>query len=196
MPYGLIFALLFFYSLFNFKIPWQFWAIAIGLMVTGFFAVLKPADNFLYVQVFLIAFFVESVRVISKGVRSQKEGAWIIGFGFFMLLLFSFYDLLLDVNLMHPIYEVTNGYPFGFLFLIISMSIYLARDFAKANKTILEQERQAREHEMKRRLLEAEDAVNPKNWRRRASFNFPCCQTVSLKFPDSIFAFTWSRPPK
>jgi serine phosphatase RsbU (regulator of sigma subunit) len=162
MPYNSIFALLFFYSLFNFKIPWQFWAIAPGIMITGFFSVLKPVDNFIYVQIFQITVAVESVRVIVKGIRSRKEGAWIIGLGFLLLLLFSSYDFLLDVNLMHPIYEVTNGYPFGFLFLIISMSIYLARDFAKANKRILEQERQATEQEMKRRLLEAEDARKSK----------------------------------
>ena len=162
MPYNAIFALLFFYSLFKFKIPRQFWAITIGLMVTGFFSVLNPVDNFIYVQLFQITVLAESVRVILRGMRSQIEGAWIIGFGFFMLLLFSSYDSLLDLNLMHPIYEVTNGYPFGFLFLIISMSIYLARDFAKANERIIEQERQAREHEMKRRLLEVEDARKSK----------------------------------
>jgi serine phosphatase RsbU (regulator of sigma subunit) len=63
---------------------------------------------------------------------------------------------------MRPVFEVSNGYPFGFLFLIISMSIYLARDFAKTNERILEQERQAKELEMQRRLLEAEDARKSK----------------------------------
>ena len=44
---------------------------------------------------------------------------------------------------MRPIHDLNNGYPFGFLGLIISMSIYLARDFAKTNEKLLARERQA-----------------------------------------------------
>ncbi|MCW8817255.1 MAG: SpoIIE family protein phosphatase, partial [Ignavibacteriaceae bacterium] len=53
--------------------------------------------------------------------------------------------------------EIENGYPLGFLCLIIFSSIYLARDFARANKTILTKEREAKELEIERKLLEAED---------------------------------------
>jgi serine phosphatase RsbU (regulator of sigma subunit) len=163
MPYNSIFALLFIYSVFAVKkIPGQFWIIASGLIISGIFAVIEPVENLIYIQPFLIAVLIESVRVIQKAIRSQTDGAWIIGFGFIMLFLFSSYDLLLDLNIIGPIYEVTNGYPFGFLFLIFSMSVYLARDFAKTNERILEQERQAKELEMKRRLLEAEDARKSK----------------------------------
>ena len=68
---------------------------------------------------------------------------------FFLLFLFSSYDLLLDLGLIEPFREITNGYPFGFLCLIIFASIYLARDFARANKTILVKEREAKEAKKK-----------------------------------------------
>jgi serine phosphatase RsbU (regulator of sigma subunit) len=53
---------------------------------------------------------------------------------------------------------IHNGYTFGFLGLMIAMSIYLARDFADTNARMLAQEREAREQEFQRRLLEADNA--------------------------------------
>ena len=74
-----------------------------------------------------------------------------------LLFLFSMYDMFLDLDLMNPINNIENGYPFGFLFLIISASIYLARDFARVNRIILTKELEAREMEITQKLLEAED---------------------------------------
>lgn len=162
MPYASIFALLFIYSLFRARIPRQFWLISLGLIVSGIFAVIDPIGNFVYVQIIQLAVVVEAVRVILAVIKSQRAEAWIVGFGFTMLFVFSMYDMLLDFDLMQPIYGITNGYPFGFVFLIVSMSVYLARDFAKANERILEQERRAGELAMERRLLEAEDARKAK----------------------------------
>ena len=42
MPYPPIFALLFIYSLFESRIPKQFWVITTGLMVTGILAIIEP----------------------------------------------------------------------------------------------------------------------------------------------------------
>lgn len=63
----------------------------------------------------------------------------------------------MDLDLITPVAGIVNGYPFGFLCLIFCASIYLARDFARANKTILQKEREAREMEFERKVLEAED---------------------------------------
>ncbi len=158
MPYGPACALLFIYSLFSERIPKQFWFIAAGLAITGALAVLKPIDNLNYIQIFAVAAVIEMIRVTRLAIREKREGAWIIASGFLLLFLFSSYDLLLDLNLMAPMHDISNGYPFGFLGLIIAMSVYLARDFARTNEKILAQERHAQEQEMQQLLLQADNA--------------------------------------
>ena len=157
MPYNSVFALLFLYYAFDFNIPKYFWLIAAALTITGFYAVLDPIHNFDYVQIPQIIVAIEAFRILISAIKKKKYDAWIIATGFFSLFLFSSYDLLLDLRLIQPFREITNGYPFGFLFLIVFASIYLARDFARANKTILIKEREAKEMEISKRILEAED---------------------------------------
>jgi len=157
MPYNSIFALLFLYYAFDVTIPKYFWVLVITLAITGFMAVFKPIEYFVYVQVPLLAAIAEAIRILILAVKKKKDDAWIITAGFMLLILFSFYDLLMDTGLISSIYGIVNGYPFGFLCLIISASVYLARDFARANQSILIKEREAREMEVAQKVLEAED---------------------------------------
>ncbi|MDX1672403.1 MAG: SpoIIE family protein phosphatase [Balneolaceae bacterium] len=157
MPYSSLFALLFIYYAFDFNIPKYYWALAAALVITGLFAILDPVDNYGYVQIPLILMIIEAVRVFYAAIRKNRSGAWILTGGFILLFLFSSYDLLMDIGLISPVAGIGNGYPFGFLFLILFSSAYLARDFAQAHQTILQQEREAREMEIAQKLLEAED---------------------------------------
>ncbi|MGH7492679.1 MAG: SpoIIE family protein phosphatase [bacterium] len=158
MPAGPIFMLLFLYSLFTAKIPKHFWFITLGLVLTGFFAVMKPLVNLNYIFIFILAVLLETIRLMRAAVRARREGVGIIVTGFLLLAIFSFYDLLLDLGLLAPVRGIHNGYTFGFLGLMIAMSIYLARDFANTNARMLAKEREAREQEFQRRLLEADHA--------------------------------------
>ena len=157
MPYNSVFALFFTYYAFDFKIPKHFWLIAAALAVTGFFSVLEPTKNFDYVQIVLMTVVLEAVRIFFLAIKIKKYDAWIIAAGFLLLFLFSSYDLLMDLNLITPVGGIVNGYPFGFLCLMIFTSIYLARDFARTNKLILIKEREVKEMEIAQRVLEAED---------------------------------------
>jgi len=157
MPYNSVFALLFLYYAFEINIPKYFWLIAAGLAITGFFAVLEPIKNFDYVQIAQVMVIIEAIRIFMSALKNKKYDAWIIASGFALLFLFSMYDMLLDLNILEPINNIDNGYQFGFLFLILSASIYLARDFARVNRIILTKEREAREMEIAQKLLEAED---------------------------------------
>jgi serine phosphatase RsbU (regulator of sigma subunit) len=65
------------------------------------------------------------------------------------------YDVVLDARLMEPIHGIMNGYPVGFVGLMLCMSVYLARDFALTNKKVTEQE-------IQHRILEAENARQSK----------------------------------
>ena len=189
MPYNSVFALLFLYYAFDFNIPKYFWLIAAALAITGFFAVIDPIHNFGYVQIPQVIVLVEAFRILISAIQKKKYDAWIIATGFFLLFLFSSYDLLLDLGLMEPFREITNGYPIGFLCLIIFASIYLARDFARANKAILIKEREAKEMEIAQRVLEAEDSRKTKelNEARELQLSLlPQCIT-SLKNYDFCF---------
>jgi len=157
MPYNSILALLFVYFAFKQKIPTHYWFIVAALVITGFLAVLEPMQNFNYVLYAQIAVLFEAVRIFIVALKNKMYDAWILASGFILLFLFSTYDLLLDLDLMEPFGEIENGYPFGFLCLIVFSSIYLARDFARANKTILIKEREAKEMEISQKLLEAEN---------------------------------------
>lgn len=156
-PYTPIFALLFVYSLFKIKVPKQFWFIAIALVVSSIPAIIKPNVYFNLVQILLIAIIIESIRVYVYIARAKMEGAFIVSFAFSMLMLFSVYDVLLDLNLLDPIYNINNGYPIGFLILLFLMSVFLARNFASANKEIITKEREAQKMELSQKLLEVED---------------------------------------
>ncbi len=162
MPINPIFALLFLYSMFNMKIAKQFWLISAGFIITGILAVYDPINNFLYIQIFLLIFFVEIIRVFYLSILHKKDGAYLLGTGFALLFLFSSYDLLMDLDLIQPFYNIDNGYPFGFVGLILVISIYLSREFARINRKIIAQEISAREMAMKKRLLVAEDARKSK----------------------------------
>lgn len=155
LPLNPIFILLFLYTVFDMKIKKQFWLISFFLIITGALAVYKPDDNFIFIQFVLIAVFIESLRILIRAILERKDGAHLIATGFLFLFLFSAYDLLLDVNLVQPIYNIHNGYPFGFFILIIFISSYLARNFAKINQKIIN-------HEMNERILKAEDARKSK----------------------------------
>ena len=157
MPYNSVFALLFLYYAFDFNIPKYFWLIAAALAVTGFFAVLDPIKNFDYVQIPMVIVAIEAFRILISAIKKKKYDAWIITTGFILLFVFSTYDLLMDLDLLKPVGEITNGYPFGFLCLIVFASIYLARNFARVNKIVLIKEREAKEMEIAQRVLEAED---------------------------------------
>lgn len=156
-PYPPIFALLFGYTLFNFKLPKQFWIISIGLILSSIPAVMEPVHYFGYSQIFLIGILFESIRLYFQAIKHKKEGAIIIFLAFSFLIFSSIYDVLLDFNVMEPVYNLNNGHPFGFLMLALLMSIYLARDFARVNKNILEKERETKNLELAQKLLEEED---------------------------------------
>ena len=156
MPYRSIFGLLFIYSVFNLKLNRSFWIISAGLIITGLLGTL----NFGYFNMFLLwifAYMTEAMRIMTGAIHRKQHGAWIISTGFVLLFVLSLYDMALDFKLFQPILNLTNGYQFGLAFLIISASVFLASDMARMNRTILEKERQNKEAEIKRRLLEEAD---------------------------------------
>ncbi len=96
---------------------------------------------------------------------------WIIKSGFILLFLTVAYQYLVMYNVINPFAGLVETYIYGVVALSVSMTIYLSRKFGRINRDLevqldnvktlsaqtLEQERQAKEKEIERRLLEADN---------------------------------------
>jgi serine phosphatase RsbU (regulator of sigma subunit) len=120
-------------------------------------AVMKPVSNFIFLQGGMILILIESYRIIIKASKQKTEGVWIIAAGFAILFIFSFYDWLLDFNLINMIGNFNNGYVYGTIGLFVCMSIFLSKSFAKSNRKIILQEKLNQEQEIENKFLEAEN---------------------------------------
>ncbi|WP_440999470.1 PP2C family protein-serine/threonine phosphatase [Fodinibius sp. SL11] len=153
---SLIAGLLFFYRLFRNRVPLHFWLITSLLIFTGIAAVIQPSSNFIYLELVVIAVLIEIIRITYLALQSGLNRLWIIGVGFAIFSLFGSYDLLLDLELLSPLFGLTNGYQFGVIGLIITTSIYLAYDISVTNKKVIEQEKNIFQQKLKREMLQNE----------------------------------------
>jgi|APSaa5957512622_1039677.scaffolds.fasta_scaffold24230_1 serine phosphatase RsbU (regulator of sigma subunit) len=164
----------FIYSLSYAQLPKRFWIfLLIGLAGMGTSWINPPSASsskivFLYPLLVLVG-YLEMSRICFSTVLRKKEGAWIliIGFAFFIAL-------NIERLLRYLGFSITTHsqyyYYWGFLGVILSMSIYLARNYAKINRNLeaqlvqvkalseqaIEQERRIRDEEVQRQLLEEE----------------------------------------
>ena len=145
------------YSILKQKISVFFWMIVAYFLFAASAAVLKPADNFVFLQIGMVFVFTECFRITIKAFKQKTEGVWIIAAGFSILFIFSFYDWLLDFNLIKMIGNFNNGYPYGTIGLFICMSVFLSKSFAKSNQKIIQQEKLNKEQEIENKFLEAEN---------------------------------------
>ncbi len=157
MSLSMVFILLSLYSILKQKIQITFLLITFYFLFALTMAILKPVQNFIFIQAGLIIVFIECSRIIIKASKQNVESVAIIGTGFSILFLFSLYDWLLDFHLINSIWNLDNGYPFGTIGLFICMSIFLSKSFARSNLKIIQQEKLNKEQEVERKYLEAEN---------------------------------------
>ena len=151
LPFWVLFQLCFVYSLFYQKLPKTFWLIAVVALCLGALAVYQPERNFKFFGIVYIATNIEIIRVIIMAIYRKKEGAWIIGMAFMVFFFFGALDTLMDRGIITIFREMENPYALGSIGFFVAMSVYLSRDFARANRKIAEQD-------IAQRLLEAENA--------------------------------------
>jgi hypothetical protein len=155
IAFGMLHFILFLY---NRQLKSNLYFAIFAFLYAGILGTIDPVGNFIYIQIVLLIFIIEWIRAMVVGIRNKIDGAWIIAVGVCMLIICSLYDVVMDFGMIRAIYGIHNGYPFGFVGLIVSISVYLARDYAKTNEKMLQKERQAKALELERCLLEAEDA--------------------------------------
>ncbi len=170
---ALLFGLLTAYAHVYEKVPKQIIPIALaaaGLALWGFLRSDELAGFALYAFIAFVA--VELLRVILLPSLKRKEGAVITGIGLIAAVLAFVYQILINLRVLPPIFEMPVVYVYGILILGISMSINLSRNLARTNKNLeqrlievqalsektLQQERRAKQEEIARLLLEADNA--------------------------------------
>ncbi len=131
----------FLYALFYPKIPKQFWAftgVAFILAIASWFT--RKVVPVLILILFILYIF-EMLRVVIVAIRSKKQGAKIIGFGF-MTFGFSMLALII-AGLVFHYFSVQFFYGMlylvGVLGILISMSLYLSLSISSTNKNLVAQ---------------------------------------------------------
>lgn len=157
VPITAILFLRFVYSIFYQKCPRQFWIFTLFFVAVGILLAFRPQTHYHYFVILGTISHLEVIRVVTSAILKKKDGAWIFAIGLLIFGFFGSYDALLDLEIMQPINQVTNAYYFGFVGLFVASSVYLARDLARTNKKLVEQERQIKEEELTRKLVEADN---------------------------------------
>ena len=136
-------------------------------------ALVALLDTTLVFWVFVAASLVELVRSMVRGPDRRQPGDWIVAAGFGAIFLTAALQGVFDVRatFADPPASGPEIYPFGMLALFVAMSIYLSLRFATTHRELetrlrevealsaraIEQEREARELELGRRVLELDN---------------------------------------
>jgi serine phosphatase RsbU (regulator of sigma subunit) len=129
------------------------------------------ADYFFYVYAGIV--ILEMIRVVIFAKRYEPFGwKWVIGAGFIVAMLFIAYQVLILTNVVtHPLFGLRIVYMYGIVILAVTVSLNLSKMIADTNKNLekqlvqvkelseqkIEQERKAREEELARKILEADN---------------------------------------
>ncbi len=163
-----VFSLSFYYQVFMRRLPRYFWLVAgLGaLMAVGSYWL-----SFRVVYIFASLTFLEPARVLFKAMLDKKEDAWIIVVGGALSIAAGLAQMLPLILKEEGGRRPNAVYLYGFLALLLSMSIYLARRIARMNQRLrdqlnqvrelstltLVQERRSKEELLERERLEAEN---------------------------------------
>ncbi|MCI0513518.1 SpoIIE family protein phosphatase [candidate division KSB1 bacterium] len=145
-----------------------------------FFGSILIIGHFFYAQIltkyfyygFLAVSAIELLRLTFWPDTRIQRARWVLGFGFITLFLSIIYQILIGLGWVLSIGSNQTVYIYGILVLSIAVSIDLAQNFAKTHRVLehqlqqvkvlaekaLLQERRAKEEEIARRLLEADNA--------------------------------------
>jgi serine phosphatase RsbU (regulator of sigma subunit) len=154
--FTVIYFIRFTYSLFYDRVPVQFWLFTIVLgadaIYRAAYSLNSPAYGFIIMDLILLAFYLEIIRVVVLAVIRKKEGAWIFGIG--IALFTTCQAVILFIN-----NEIITGTPeiygmIGTIGLLLAMSISLSRNFSLTNKRLATKLIEVRE--LSRRAIEQE----------------------------------------
>jgi signal transduction histidine kinase len=121
-------SLRFIYSIFYDKVPRQFWVfIGAGLVLMA----TSTLTHIAWVNVFTLVGLAEMLRAVVTAIVKKKPGAWIVGVGSAVFTACIAIQMLQGIGVLRYFAEAI--YTYGLLALLVSMSIYLAREFARTS---------------------------------------------------------------
>ena len=159
------------YEVFDRKPRWVFFGLSgIGLVVMAVVWMSPDFDAFYDFWWFQLLALGETLRSTVGAMRDRRSGAWIISVGIGILAVCLVWQFLLVAGFSSTPFSVFPIAYYGVGGLLLSVSVYLAFQFARMGRTLrtrlvqvqelsaktLEQELAAKELEVERRLLEAE----------------------------------------
>jgi serine phosphatase RsbU (regulator of sigma subunit) len=162
---GTFFGLLTYYSVRTRILPraWiAFGAFGVGLILLAF---LHPNPPFQWIwRLYFALMVLEIIRMEATGRGTgRREGGPILLGGLSVLTLFLALQSLIDSQLVPPIAGIYSVWVFGVFGFEVSMSLFLARSFARTSLHLerrLDEVRELSEQVLRQRLLEAEHAHN------------------------------------
>ncbi|HSP05737.1 MAG TPA: SpoIIE family protein phosphatase, partial [Acidobacteriota bacterium] len=134
----------------------------------------QPAGAQYYISLFSLILLVEMGRAsLWTAFHQPSEGVRILGLGGIPIVLAAIYQMMINFGVVTPLLPIFQMVPlpyYAVLILLISMSVYLSRSFARTNRELqlqlaqvkdmseqkLEQERRSQQQETERKLLEAD----------------------------------------
>lgn len=186
-PFFALFGLRFVYSIFCPRLPKQFWPLVLFLVPPSLWAVIHPREGYIYLELAAVLIVVETIRVTIAAIRQKQYGAWLVLLGFCSRYIFGMFDALMDAmpDITVPFKEMENPYAIGTIGFLGTMSIYLARRYARNQQQILEQE-------MERRLLEADNARKTRELEEARKLQLSMLPQCLTDFPglDTCFHMT------
>jgi serine phosphatase RsbU (regulator of sigma subunit) len=157
---GTFFGLLTYYSVRMPVLP-RAW-IAIGALGVGLILLIFLHPNPPYSWIWPVYFGLMVLEIVRVEATSRpavgREGGPILLAGFSVLTLFMALQVLVDSGLVRPVAGFGSVWVFGMFGFEVSMSLFLARSFARTSLHLERRLREAHEQELSRRLLEAEHA--------------------------------------
>jgi serine phosphatase RsbU (regulator of sigma subunit) len=169
---AMLLLLRFSYLLFDHPLGHWFWTlvaagVAIGALVT-FDQDYEAFDEFWW---FIVLVVLETLRMHVKAARMGRPIAWYLVGGTLGLLVGLGWQMLLNAGLLEPPLELFPVAYYGVAALLLSVSLFISFVFARLGRTLeerlvqveelsrrtLEQELEAKERDMQRRLLEVDN---------------------------------------
>ncbi len=139
------------YSLFYKRIPLIFWALCLSAIITtiGYYINVSWKSYLLTINIAIA--IIEVIRIIIWAIIKKKDGIWIIGSGVLFFITFLTIIVLIIIFMGNTMLKSSSLVLIFLAFFLlsivsipISMSVYLAIDFAKTNKNLKIQLEQVR----------------------------------------------------
>lgn len=151
---------------------------SIFALQTIFFPQYDQKLNYVF-YIYALAILIEMIRVVIRSIKNKDPWGWgwVIGAGFIVAMIIITYQVLILTGVIEqPLFGVRYVYVYGIVFLALTVSINLSKKVSDTNKNLeaqliqvkelsektIEQERKAKEEEIARELLKADNVRKTK----------------------------------